>query len=460
MPRLSVKEIIGIVNAQTAKAPGPPGDMAATGYAFDTRKLVAGDLFFALKGENRDGHAYVPDACARGAVAAVVEREVSGLPDDFVQIIVPSPLDALQALATDVRQRFKIPVVAISGSNGKTTTKDMLAVILAGSMRVRKSPGNFNNHIGVPLSILALEETDEVLVVEIGSNHRGEIARLCRIAMPVVGVVTNVGCAHIGHFGSVEAIAQEKTDILRGLAPGGRGVINADDMLIRSAVRDIEADLIGFGTSSEAEFRVTDIRQAGTGISFIIKDVPVALGVLGIHNAYNAAAAVASASIFGVDPPEAAARLASFQPVRMKMTAHEGLTLIDDSYNANPDSVDAALTAACALENPRKIFVMGEMLELGGDAERFHRKIGSRVAALGIDIFVGIGGFTKAAVEAARSSGMKPDRAVFFDQKSQAKEHLRQTLKAGDLVLVKGSRMAGLDEISEYLRREAVKGRT
>jgi UDP-N-acetylmuramoyl-tripeptide--D-alanyl-D-alanine ligase len=459
MPKLSINEIVKVIGGRISPDGAVSGTLSATGYAFDTRELAAGDLFFALKGERRDGHTFIADAHARGAVGAVVRRKVGGVPEGFVQIVVPSPLDALQRIAGYVRDAFDIPVVAISGSNGKTTTKDMLTWILTGSMRVRKSPGNFNNHIGVPVSILTLEETDEALIVEIGSNHRGEIRRLCDIARPTMGIVTNVGTAHIGHFGSVEAIALEKTDILRSLGPDGQGVINADDPVLLSASRDVEANLIGFGVKGPAEFRATEIRQAGGYVSFTVNDVPVRIAAPGVHNVYNATAAVAGAALLGIPAAEAARRLVSFEPMRMKITAHEGLTLIDDSYNANPDSVRAALAVACALDNPRKVFVMGEMLELGDDAERLHRQIGSSVASSDIDVFVGIGGLTRAAVDEARASGMPPERALYFDDKAKAKEHLGRTLQSHDLVLVKGSRMTGLDEISDFLRREAVEGR-
>lgn len=459
MPKLSIDEIVRVVGGRISPGAVPSERLSATGYTFDTRNLAAGDLFFALKGERRDGHAFIADAHARGAVGAIVQRRVGGVPEGFVQIIVPSPLDALQRIAGYVRNDFDIPVVAIGGSNGKTTTKDMLAWILTGSIRVRKSPGNFNNHIGVPFSILALEETDEALIVEVGSNHQGEIRKLCDIARPTIGIVTNVGTAHIGHFGSVEAIASEKTDILRSLGPAGQGVINADDPVLLSALEDVEANLIRFGVAGSAEFRATEIRQAGGGVSFTVNDVPMRIAALGVHNVYNATAAVAAASLLGVQAAEAAGRLASFEPIRMKLTTHEGLTLIDDSYNANPDSVRAALAVVCALDNPRKVFVMGEMLELGDDAERLHRQIGSSVASSDIDVFVGIGALTRAAVDEARASGMPPERALYFEDKAKAKEHLGRTLKSHDLVLVKGSRMTGLDEISDFLRREAVEGR-
>ena len=271
--------------------------------------------------------------------------------------------------------------------------------------------------------------------------------------------MTNVGSAHIGHFGSIEAIAREKTDMLRSLGPEATGIVNADDAALMAALEGVRADLVSFGVEKPAEFRASEIRRTEGGMEFMVNDVPMTVAAPGIHNVYNATAAVAAASIFGIPPAEAAGRLASFEPVRMKVATHDGLTLINDYYNANPDSVRAALDVACGFDNPRKVFIMGEMFELGDEAEKFHRQIGSRVASLGIDLFVCIGPLTHAAVAEARTSGMAPDRALFFENKSEAKDHLGRILKSGDLVLLKGSRLAGLEEISEFLRREAVEGR-
>jgi UDP-N-acetylmuramoyl-tripeptide--D-alanyl-D-alanine ligase len=460
MPRLSLREILDATGGGIVSGSANVVEVSATGYAFDTRHLEPGDLFFALKGERRDGHEFVKDASARGAVAAVVATRVTGVPDGFVQIVVPSPLEALQALAAYVRSGLEIPVVAISGSNGKTTTKDMLSAILARRMRVHKSPGNFNNQIGAPLSVLGLQEDHEVLVIELGSNHRGEIKGLCEITRPGIGLITNVGKAHIGCFGSVAEIAREKTDIVRCLEPGGKGVVNADDIEVLSALEGVKVDLVRFGIRETVEFQATDIEPiAGGGISFRVGAVPVSLKGPGIHNVYNAIAAIAASSQFDVSPAEAAEALASLEPVRMKISTHAGLTVIDDSYNANPDSVRAALGVVARYRDSRKVFVLGEMLELGEEAEVLHRQVGSEAASSGIDILIGVGDGAQAAVAEARASGMQEDSAVFFEDKLQAREYLRKVLRSGDVVLVKGSRMVGLEEISDFLRHQFVEGR-
>jgi UDP-N-acetylmuramoyl-tripeptide--D-alanyl-D-alanine ligase len=461
MPRLSLKHISETTGGDVLGAGFDPASVLATGYAFDSRRLEPGDLFFALRGEERDGHLFVKQAHEQGAVGAVVEHPVEGIPSQFPQVAVPSTLEALRVLAADVRGHIKIPVVAVSGSNGKTTTKEMLAAILSTRWKVLKSPGNFNNHIGVPMSILGLREDHEVLVVELGSNHRGEIASLSETAAPTIGVLTNIGPAHIGHFGSLDEIALEKTDLLRHLAEGGMGVVNGDDKTLAAATGDIEARITRFGTGEGMDFRATEIETYGAGgTAFHVGDAEVTLRVPGIHNVYNALAAMAAAALLDLGLEEAARALEGFQPVRMKTFALGGVTIIDDTYNANPDSVRAALDLLADYAGDRKVFVMGEMLELGEESPRLHRETGRRVAARGIDMLVGIGGATEEVVAGARDAGMPGDRVRFFAAKPDAGAFLTQMLKPGDVVLLKGSRGTALEEITDYLRQELVEGRT
>jgi UDP-N-acetylmuramoyl-tripeptide--D-alanyl-D-alanine ligase len=459
MPKLSLQHIGEVTGGRIVGGTADPRLVLVSGYAFDTRDLEDGDLFFALKGDERDGHVFVKEAYARGGVGAVVERPVEDVPATFPQVVVPSSLKSLQALAADVRRRIRIPVVGISGSNGKTTTKEMLAAILSTRMRVHKSPGNFNNHIGVPMSILGLRDGDQVLVVELGSNHRGEIARLSRIASPTVGVLTNVGTAHIGHFGSLREIALEKTDLLRNLAEGGRGVVNGDDETLLGGLEGVKAGITRFGIGEGLEYRATAIETFGArGTRFSLVGTEVRLMAPGIHNVYNAMAAIATAALLDVSPPDAAAALEGFQPVRMRTFTLGGITLIDDTYNANPDSVRAALGLLASYPADRRIFVMGEMLELGEDSSRLHNETG-RAAAPVIDILVGISGETRAAVEGARASGMRPERAVFFETKSEANAYLTATLRPGDAILVKGSHGAALEEVCEHMKQALVEGK-
>ena len=456
MHRLDLKEIAGVIGTHL---PAGTECGAASGYSIDTRTLRAGDLFFALKGETADGHDFVRDAWEKGAAGAVVEREIGGAPPGFAQLIVSSSLEALQQIASHVRSRTDVPVVAVTGSNGKTTTKEMIAFLLSTRMRVRRSPGNFNNHIGLPLSLLALEHSDEALVVEIGSNHPGEVAALCRIAQPQVGVITNVGRAHIGLFGSIEAVAREKSDLARCLQPGGQAVVNADDDALMAQIRSIDVDTTTFGLKPGADFRATavDVSQS-SGSSFTLGGLAVSLKAPGVHNVYNALAAMATAGVFGISARDSAEAIRVYEPMRMKIQAYGGLTLIDDTYNSNPDSAQAALSVLSGAGGGRRVFIMGDMLELGQAAEPLHREVGSLVARSPIDLFVTIGELARWASEEAVAQGMDLRAVVHFAGKAEAKRDLRSLVKPEDVVLVKGSRLAGLDEIVEFLRSSTIVG--
>ena len=457
MHRLELTEI-----AQVIGSPVPEGaeSLTTSGYSIDSRTLRTGDLFFALKGATQDGHGFVRDAWEKGAVGAVVERRLEDLPKSFPQMVVPSSLVALQRIASFVRSRTDIPVVAVTGSNGKTTTKEMIAFLLSTRMKVRKSPGNFNNHIGLPLSLLGLEHSDEALVVEIGSNHPGEVDALCRIAQPQVGVITNVGRAHIGLFGSLEGVAREKSDLARCLQSGGEAVVNADDEPLMAQMKSIGVETITFGLRADADFRATavDVSQS-SGSSFTLGGLAVGLKAPGIHNIYNALAAIATAGVFGISVRDAAEAIRIYEPMRMKTETYGGITLIDDTYNSNPDSVAAALSVLAAGGGGRRVFVMGDMLELGAASEALHREVGSLVARCPIDLLVTIGKEARWASEEARSRGMDERAVVHFASKIEAKRELRGLVKPEDIVLIKGSRLAGLDEIAEFLRSGATVGR-
>jgi UDP-N-acetylmuramoyl-tripeptide--D-alanyl-D-alanine ligase len=460
MPKISLRDIVEATGGSVRGAQNGAGSVAATGYSFDTRTLRAGDLFFALHGGERNGHSFLEHAASKGAVGAVVEEPVSGLPERFPQIVVPSALDALQKLAGWVRDSLDLPIIAISGSNGKTTTKEMLAGILSSKFRVHKSPGNFNNHIGVPMSILGLDPADEVLVMELGSNHRGEIRKLCAVARPTIGVITNVGRAHIGYFGSIEEIAREKTDILRALETGGGGAVNGDDAALMAALDDVDVNLMRFGTGEGVEFQATGIeRIAGSGSAFMVSGTRVKLAAPGIHNVYNALAAIAASSLLGISVGGAAGSLERFRSVRMRTFVRGGITVIDDAYNSNPDSVRAALDSLSNMPAERRVFVMGEMLELGSETTDLHREVGRMVAASGIDVLIGIAGHTHDAVGVAREHGMGQDEAFYVKDNQEAKRLLGGMLRAGDVVLVKGSRMTGLDDVCRYLERGIAGGR-
>jgi UDP-N-acetylmuramoyl-tripeptide--D-alanyl-D-alanine ligase len=459
VPKLSLEDISGITCAGL-HGTGATGRVFATGYSIDTRTIRPGDLFFALSGENADGHDFVTDAASRGAVGAVVAHPVGGLRPGFPQLVVGSVLEALQKLAAGVRRRLRVPVVGITGSNGKTTVKEMLAHAAGGRMSVHRSPENYNNHLGLPLSILGAGEEDEVLVVEVASNHRGEIRTLSEICRPDLAVVTNVGRAHLGYFDTLEEVAREKTDILRELPAGGSGVVNADDRILIQAAEKTGAGLVTFGISTPADRRAREVEAtARGGTRFAVGGVRFHLAVPGIHNVYNSLAAALAAEMLGVPPEESARRLESFQPVRMRTYDLGGWTLIDDSYNANPDSVGAALDLLAGLKAKRRIAVLGQMLELGKHSADLHSEVGAYAAGVGVDLLVGIGGDMRRAVEEAKRRGLAEDRAVFFTGKSEALETLENCIRPGDAVLIKGSRRMGLEALGDRLRAVRPEGR-
>lgn len=456
MLKLSIAEVAGAVGAEIHSSAGRAGAAVPAGYSIDTRTMTAGDLFFALEGERSDGHRFVREAAARGASGAVVAHEVEGLDPSFVQVVVESPLAALQRLAVHVRGLVDIPVIAVTGSNGKTTTKEMIAAVLSPSRNVHRNPGNFNNQIGVPLTILGLDDAAEVLITELGSNHMGEIEELASWVRPDVAVITNVGRAHIGLFGSFENVVREKTSLLRVLPPSGRGVVNADSPAVLQKAEEIDIDTVTYGIEADCDFRATDIEiTARPGSIFRVGSTRVTLRVPGVHNIYNALAAIAAGTIFDVGPEEAVRALGDFEPVRVAVSREGGVTVIDDTYNANPDSIRAVMGVLMSFPADRRVFVMGEMLELGDFSKELHREVGAGVADAGADYFFGVGGAVWDAVDAARGAGMAEDRAGYFADKETACAFLSRFIKPGDTILVKGSRATGMDAVSGYILKEA-----
>lgn len=450
---LSLAEIVEIVSGKACCAGSEPLERIVSGYAFDSRAVEPGYLFFALRGEARDGHEFVGDACKRGAIGAVVSRRLIGLPEDFVQILVESPLIALQKLAIHVRTNKPVKCVVVTGSNGKTTTKEMIAHVLSSRLSVCKSQGNFNNHIGVPISILSIKPDDQVIVLEMASNHPGEIANLASIAMPDVAVITNVGRAHLGFFGSLENIAREKTDLVRALGVDGVAVVNGDDHNIMRQLEDFDRKMIRFGISDRCDLRAEAIAFDESGnATFSVEGTTFKLSLPGLHSVYNSLAAIAVGRLLGFDLDQLAERLARFEAVRMKRLVAGEIEVIDDTYNSNPDSVKVALNSLAALKAKRRVFVMGEMLELGEFAEGLHREVGNLVASLGIDFLVGIGGLTEVTCQSAIAAGMRPESVRFLHDKEMARAELKSILRKGDKVLVKGSRLTRLDEIIDELK--------
>lgn len=425
-------------------------DIAFAGVTTDSRAIATGDLFVALKGDRFDGHAFVADAIRRGAAAALVSREVRA---EFAipQVVVDDTRLALGRLAAAWRERFSLPLVALTGSNGKTTVKEMIAAILAyhagDATRVLATEGNLNNDIGMPLTLLRLRERHHYAVVEMGMNHEGEIDYLTRIARPTVALVNNAHRAHVGPLGGVEAIARAKGEIYAGLRDGGIAVVNADDAYAGYwKGLNLDRRVLTFGLSDDADVR-GNVRDGQLQLVTPTDAFAVTLQVVGEHNARNATAACAAAYAMEIPPHAIQQGLGGFAGVpgrQQKRAATGGAAVIDDTYNANPDSMKAA-AKVLALAPGRKVFVMGDMGELGAQGPQMHAEVGAYVKALGIERLLALGEASREAV-AAFGAG-----ATHYDTLDALLEAARREDRPGATILVKGSRFMKMERVAEHL---------
>jgi UDP-N-acetylmuramoyl-tripeptide--D-alanyl-D-alanine ligase len=422
-------------------------DVEVTGWSVDSRTVQPGDLFFALRGPAHDGHAYVGQVFQKGAVAAVVDREVevSG-----VVLRAEDSLRALQAIARAARQAFPGDVVAVTGSAGKTTTKDVIAEMLAVSMKTAKNEGNLNNHVGLPLSVLRLPEDAHAAVLEIGMNHAGEIRELAAIAKPNVGVVTNVGYAHIEFFESPEGIAAAKRELIESLEWSGTAVLNADDA--RVSEFPFAGRRILYGQSENADVRAEAVEYSMDGTRFRVGETQFTTALTGRHSVSNILAGIAVAGIYGIEPEELTGSVGRLVPGKMRGErflhpfAGGEVLVYNDCYNSNPDAVRAMLDVLRDTPARRRIAVLGEMLELGRWAEALHRDVGSYAAEQGIDVLVGIRGAACCTLDAAMRAGLRAGAAFFFEDPSEAGKHVAAIAQAGDAILFKGSRGVHVEE--------------
>lgn len=429
----------------------PSGDLAFSGGCFDSRTAFAGCLFFALR-DRRDGHDFVADALERGAAGAVVSRIPEDLPDDALLVVVDDPLRALRALAESLRVAQPIPAVGITGSVGKTTGKEAAAAALGARYRVLKSPASFNNEIGVPVTFLAQEPSHEVAVVEIGFYVPGEIADLCGLVRPQVGVVTAVPerPVHFARTPSVEAIARGKAELVEALPPDGIALLNADDPRVRAMADRTRARVVRFGSAPEAALRATAVSADGLdGSTFTAhyegERAEVRFPLPGTHLVTCALAGIGAALALGVPLEDAAVAVGTLEPPahRMSVRRVNGVTVIDDTYNASPAAVDAALRLLGA-QRARRVAVLGDMLELGGLSTEAHREVG-QTAARCADVLVGVGELAAVAVHEARRAGLADAHTV--PDNASALVLLRRLLRGGDVVLVKGSRALRMEEV-------------
>jgi len=430
----------------------------AQGYSIDSRTVGAGELFFAVKGERLDGHDFVSAALERGAAAAVVRKDQLNRYSAKSRLLaVDDTLAALQTLATAVRRVWGKPLVGVTGSAGKTTTKEAIAHVLASRWRVFKSEGNFNNHFGLPLMLLKLEPEHDVAVIEMGMSHAGEIRALAKIAKPEIGVVTNVAPVHLEFFDSIAGIARAKYELIESLPASGTAVLNADDEYVSQFGRDFKGRVITYGTKATADVRCENVRTCGAeGSEF---DVVVAGGreharlpLVGEHNILNALAAVAAGLARGMKPSDAVAALATLAPPdkRGQVLQLGNITVINDCYNSNPKALKAMVDALAAMKAGRRIVVAGEMLELGPTGEAMHRAAGQHVAEKKINVLVGVRGLAQAMVEGARQAGT---RSEFVVTPEEAGEWLARETHDGDVVLLKASRGVKLEKALETWRK-------
>ena len=444
---------VGIA-ASAVRPSGDPFEEVAQGYSIDSRTVGRGGLFFAVKGERLDGHDYVDAALEKGAAAAVVRKDQLHRYADKTRLLaVDDTLLGLQTLATAVRKLWGKPLVGITGSAGKTTTKEAIAHVLGAHFRVLKSEGNFNNHFGLPLMLLKLEPEHDVAVIEMGMSHAGEIRALAKIAQPEIGVVTNVAPVHLEFFDSIAGIARAKYELIESLPAIGVAVLNADDEYVSQFGRDFKGKVVTYGTRATADVRVENVQARGVeGSEF---DVVVGgerehalLPLVGEHNILNALAAVAVGVARGLKAGEAVDALATLSPPdkRGQVLKLGNITVINDCSNSNPKALQAMVGALASMKAARRVVVAGEMLELGPAGEQMHRAAGQHIAAKKIDVLVGVRGLAQAMVDGARHAGAE---ATFAATPEEAGEWLARETRDGDVVLLKASRGVKLEKALE-----------
>lgn len=416
----------------------------------DTRQVCGRCLFVAIKGANFDGHDFAGQALEAGAAAVVVHRDVDLPPSRVIR--VDDTRAALLRIAHGWREKFQIPVVGLTGSVGKTTTKEMVARVLSVQYRTLKTTGNFNNEIGLPKMLFQLDDSYGAAVLEMGMSAFGEIEALSRCCAPTVGIITNIGVSHIENLGSQENICKAKMEIVKGMAKDAPLILNFDDPFLKEAASRAENPVIGYGLrDSGARFTAQEIRTVGETTRFTAvaggESRQVTLPTVGIHNVYNALAAMAAGSLFGITLAQAAKALADYEPsgMRQKIVRRDGYTVVEDCYNASPDAVKASLAAFSLIEGKRKIAVLGDMLELGSYSRDAHYACGQEAAKTHADILFTYGEQAKEYARGAKELGM--ERVSSFTDKDQLAAEILETARPGDAILFKASRGMKLEDV-------------
>ena len=464
MEKFSIAYLAGTIKTRPAASEYAIRDF--TGVSTDSRTTKTGDCFFAIVGENFDGHDYVIDAFSKGAVCAVVSKNipVSNLADKAI-LKVEDTIKALGDLAGEYRRRAGFKVIAITGSAGKTTTKEIAYQALSQCFRVCQSPKSFNNNIGLPLTLLGAEADDQIVIAELGSNHPGEIACLTRIAAPDIAMVTNVHPAHLEGFGDLQTIIQEKLSISEGLKSDGVFIINADFDRLVSTCRAKGTKFITFGKSDEADYQARNISYDASASRFTIDDTEVYLPLAGPGNLENALAAWAVCSQLGLAIDDFAKAVKNLSPpsMRAELLQIGTLTVLNDCYNANPASMRNALDILTGLDPTRKrrlVFICGDMAELGQQTERLHTELGTSIAQAKVRLLVAVGKFAKITIDAAKtiaehnpgSREVRPLQIKCFEDTLSACNNLHEFIKDYDIILVKGSRTARLETVVDKLK--------
>jgi len=444
---LDLQEVAAVMDAR-----GTPRPLKVRSWSVDTRTQNSGDVFFALRGPNFDGHNFVTAALEKGAAAAVVEKTTGAAGE----LVVSDTLAALQRLSAWARGKWGGRVIGVTGSAGKTTTKDAIAHLLAAKFAVGKTIGNLNNHVGVPLSILRLPDEARVAVLEMGMNHAGEIRVLAAIARPDIGVVTNVGYAHMESFDSIEGIARAKAELIEGLPGDGVAVLNADDPRVLRMREAYAGRAVTFGFSESADVRACAVEYGGSGSRFRALGVDFETGQVGHHAVMNLLAAIAVARVCGIPAEELTGPVRTFHVGKMRgeRIEHNGIVIWNDCYNSNPEAARSMLDVLRQTPAKRRIGVLGEMLELGSAADELHREVGRYATQLGIDFLIGVQGHAHAMIDAAVGAGLPESAAIFFEQASEAGELVREMARAGDAILFKGSRGVAVERAMEGLLRQ------
>ena len=457
MPSLTVERIAGMLGGEVAQG----GDLMTSSVVIDSREAAEGVLFFAIRGERLDGHKFLGDAFSRGAAAAVVDHLPESSEPGWGLILVEDTTAALQRFASAIRREIPFTLVAITGSAGKTTTKEMIFTLLSTERAAWRSRGNFNNEIGFPLCLANTPDGTDVVVSEMGMNHAGEIAMLARLAPPDVGVYTNIGPVHLEFFESIDGIAAAKRELLENMRQDGTVVINADDERVRRISDGFPGRRVLYGEAADAEYRATKIEDRGLlGLSFTLEaegsQHQLTLNQPGRHNLQNLLAAIAAARVTNISWSAIEQAVPTIQPAyhRGVLVECRGATLYDDTYNSNPYALEKALQLLARAQcSGRRIAVIGDMLELGPDELNFHREVG-RAIPRNVHVVVAVGNRSGAVLEGAREAGFDSSSLHHFGEAPETAEFLRDFIHEGDLVLLKASRGIGLDRIVTMLEGE------